>query len=497
MTFGIKPNLLNKAQQFLNQSNGLPSMKIVTNTKEQPKTKGNKGSKQINNRKQEPKKTVYSKGVVDTNGANEIQFKEMFNFNLNNITDFKPILNKKRNSSGKAILTFSTCVPPLKTHGKDQEKEINPLLLNPTRCNACQLHGHHTTKCRSKKIRCTFCSGAHASRDCHVDFHYWPYICFHCSKNPNLNSNHSANHPMCPTWIKYKQGINEQNNVIRQEWEQRKNENRQTKLPPSIFPSQSPPSFGTTDNIPTHPPSAPTFAQTVSTVRKPAPVQTPTLNLPPAAQSIDLSSRGNRIMQVNEVAAILKFLLSPANLTAIQVMDETKRNDYIDRLVSAPHAFTEKDMHQNKPASDNNPRVDVTLNDCTPEPPVETTSMSEGCNDASLTEVCETKQNCSAIPATHTEIAKPDVSSLLLRNSTHRTWDRNLIAVSATPGRKTRATPNGRKVNTGGSNQRQGHMMRRLLNSKDKKLKTMTVADRGVDLPPPVLSRKGQQPPKH
>ena len=88
MTFGIKPYLLNKAQQFLNQSNGLPSMKIVTITKDQPKTKGNKGNKQINNGKLEPKKTVYSKGVVDTNGANEIQFKEMFNFNLNNITDF-------------------------------------------------------------------------------------------------------------------------------------------------------------------------------------------------------------------------------------------------------------------------------------------------------------------------------------------------------------------------------------------------------------------------
>ena len=236
MTFGIKPYLLNKAQQFLNQSNGLPSMKIVTNTKDQPKTKGNKT---INKGKPEPKKTVYSKGVVDTNGANEIQFKEMFNFNLNNITEFKPIHNKKRNNSGKAILTFSTCVPPLKIHGKDQEKdqekEINPLLLNPTRCNACQLHGHHTTKCRSNKIRCTFCSGAHASRDCHVEFHYWPYICFHCIKNPNLNSNHSANHPMCPTWIKYKQGINEQNNVIEQEWEQeweqRKNENSHFMTP--------------------------------------------------------------------------------------------------------------------------------------------------------------------------------------------------------------------------------------------------------------------------
>ena len=160
-------------------------------------------------------------------------------------------------------------------------------------------------------------------------------------------------------------------------------------------------------------------------------------------------------------------------------MDETRRNDYIDRLVTAPHAFTEKDMHPNKPTPDDNPHVDVTLNECTSEPPMETASMSEGCNDATPTEVCETKHNCSAPPATQSENAKPDVSSLLLRNSVHHLWDRNLIAVSATPGRKTRATPTGRKVNTGGSYQRQGHMMRRLLNSKEKKLKTMTVADGG------------------
>ena len=79
ITFGIKPYLLNKAQQFLNQSNGLPSMKIVNSNKDQPKPKGNKS---INKGKPELKKTVNSKGVVDTNGANENQFKEMFSFTL-------------------------------------------------------------------------------------------------------------------------------------------------------------------------------------------------------------------------------------------------------------------------------------------------------------------------------------------------------------------------------------------------------------------------------
>ena len=100
-------------------------------------------------------------------------------------------------------------------------------------------------------------------------------------------------------------------------------------------------------------------------------------------------------MQVNEGAAILKFLLRPANLAAIQAMDENKRDDYIDRVVSTPHAFTEKDMHPNKTTPDDNPLVDVTLNDRTPVPPMETASLSEGCSDATPTDVRETQQTAA------------------------------------------------------------------------------------------------------
>ena len=127
ITFGIKPYLLNKAQQFLNQSNGLPSMKTVIKISQNLREISLSTKENANQ-----KKTVYSKGLVDTNGANENQFKEMFSFNLNDITAFQPIRNKKGNNTGKAILTFSMCVLPLKIHGNDQEKEINPLLLNPT-----------------------------------------------------------------------------------------------------------------------------------------------------------------------------------------------------------------------------------------------------------------------------------------------------------------------------------------------------------------------------
>ena len=136
---------------------------------------------------------------------------------------------------------------------------------------------------------------------------------------------------MCPTWIKYKKGINAQNMVIKHEWEQSKSKNNQTKLPPSTITSQPAPTFSTTDTT-SDPTPAPTFAQAVSTLSKPAPAQItpPMLDLPSGVQSLDLSSRSNRIMQVNEVAAILKFLLRPANLAAIQAIDENKRDDYTD-----------------------------------------------------------------------------------------------------------------------------------------------------------------------
>ena len=69
-------------------------------------------------------------------------------------------------------------------------------------------------------------------------------------------------------------------------------------------------------------------------------------------------------MQVNEVAAILKYPLRPTNLSAIQNMDENKRDDYdIDRLVLAPQALSEKEMHPSANTPDNNSLVVVALSE--------------------------------------------------------------------------------------------------------------------------------------
>ena len=333
VSFGVKPHQLNKAKEFVNQSNGLDHLKIKTNEQNKP----NVNSKKTKQASKEPAK---SKGIVDTNGASEKQFKETFNFNANRITDFQPIKNKWGKLSGKAILTFDMCEPPLEVHSEEHVKEIKPLLFNPTRCNVCQNHGHHTARCKSNTVRCTYCCGAHRSKDCQVDFRFYPYLCFNCVKEKRTDTNHSANHPGCKSWVDYKARINVKNQSIMQQWEQRK---AGTKLkwnspPPSSSPSTLPAPTNLSNLTISAPATtpAPSYAQALSHSHKPSEPE-----LPHSVKTLDVTAKGNNMMQVKGLAAILKFLLRSDNLSAIQNMDASKRDDYIERLVSAPHLFNE------------------------------------------------------------------------------------------------------------------------------------------------------------
>ena len=206
ITFRVPQYLYAKAKEFLNQSSNLPTLKLVTKPNQQYKPQ----------RKEDGRKKNISKGVVNIKGENETQFKTAFNFKANQISHYQLIFNRWGKSTGKAILTFDACEPPLFIQGVGQEKTISPLLYKPVRCNNCQDLGHCGVVCRKSKPPCINCDGDHAAEKCHWDFYRVPFNCHNCK------GNHTANFAGCPARIKYKHEINLKNKVIIKEWNDRK-----------------------------------------------------------------------------------------------------------------------------------------------------------------------------------------------------------------------------------------------------------------------------------
>ena len=142
----------------------------------------------------------------------------MYDFEVNNMTNFQSITNKWGKNLGKAIITFSTPEPPFHIRSEFNVKEIHPLhplQSKPVRCNNCREWGHKDFKCRNK-VRCMNCSDSHMTKNCRKDFRFTRFVCFNCK------GNHTANHPICLAWNQYKHSIEVKNQDTLNDWEQRK-----------------------------------------------------------------------------------------------------------------------------------------------------------------------------------------------------------------------------------------------------------------------------------
>ena len=337
LTFKLPQHLYNKAKQFVNQSSTLPTLKVVNKSNKQT-GHVNKHTKQAN-KNTKPK---YSKGIVETNGANETQFRDTFAFGKNNISSFQPIYSKHGKNTGRAILTFETSLPPLFIEGTDQIKAVKPMYYTPVRCNKCQEFGHRDSKCKSTKTRCTNCSSNHLRNECRVDFRRYPFRCYNCNDNDN---NHTANHPMCPAWLKYKEEIRIKNMTITQEWEARRHAHFSTKENNATAHPKA-------TNIP-HSDKGQTYAQALSPKDNPAkqanaqPQVTPPTHVNAAPlpdlkipeQAINAIPSNKNFIHIKDLTLVLKHLLSSDNLARLQNMQTENRDKYLELLVASPHFF--------------------------------------------------------------------------------------------------------------------------------------------------------------
>ena len=342
ITFRVPQYLFAKAKEFLNQSSNLPTLKLVNKPNQQSKSQS----------KAEIRKKSISKGVVNINGENETQFKAAFNFKANQISHYQPIFNRWGKSTGKAILMFDACEPPLFIQGVGQEKTVSPLLYKPVRCNNCQDLGHRGAVCRKSKPRCINCDGDHAAEKCHWDFNCVPFNCHNCK------GNHTANFAGCPAWLRYKHEINLKNKAITKEWNDRKlnavsqqeNQVNSTSTQPTQY-SQSVSIRSYAQTVSSKPPSFYATSDT-SAPRNPThignhPPQTRTTPGPTPANPVELAlptilegqQPKNILIQTQQVAINLKFLLRPGHIAALQAMPENKRDEYIEHLSGTPEVF--------------------------------------------------------------------------------------------------------------------------------------------------------------
>ena len=342
ITFRVPQYLYAKAEEFLNQSSNLPTLKLVNKPKQQSKPQ----------LKADVKKKSISKGVVNINGENETQFKAAFNFKANQISHYQPIFNRWGKSTGKAILTFDACEPPLFIQGAGQEKTVSPLLYKPVRCNNCQDLGHRGAICKKSKPRCINCDGDHAAEKCHWDFYRVPFNCHNCK------GNHTANFAGCPAWLRYKHEINLKNKDLTKAWNNRKlnaqlqqeNQVNSTSAQPTQY-RQSTSTKSYAQTVSSQPPS--TYATSV-TPAPPNPThignhppQTRTTPGPKPDNPVELvlptilegQLPKNKFIQTQQVATILKFLFRPGHIAALQAMSENKRDEYIEHLSGTPEVF--------------------------------------------------------------------------------------------------------------------------------------------------------------
>ena len=165
-------------------------------------------------------------------------------------------------------------------------------------------------------------------------------------------------------------------------------------------------------------------------------------------------------------------------------MDENKRDDFIEHLVSAPHLFTEA---ANKCESSPHDILDLTDND------------SEQPNAATESEVSKPQPICNTPIVCQSANKTESLQQLLAKNTPqtptlsqmwHTGIDKTMKASPRRSGKKTRSVASGKGVFAKGSSQRQGHIARR--QNKQKEIASMSVVDRCVDDRIPIVTSKGQ-----
>ena len=324
VTFKVASHFIGKAKSFLSRSTKLPSLKLVNQDSPRQQNEVNKPTNQ-----KPSNKPSFSKGIMFTNGATENQIRDMFNFEVNNMTNFQPITNKWGKNMGKAIITFSTPEPPFYVRSGINVKEIHPLQSRPVRCNNCQELGHKDFKCRNK-ARCMNCSDPHMTKNCRKDFRYTRFVCFNC------NDNHTANHPMCPAWNQYKHSIEVKNQATLNDWGQRKKAHMASLNRPNtpVIPTKA-------NDLST----ACTYAQSVTAPQGGLSTPEPK-NLPPAQPQqgkpaspakisipehlVGQAPEKRTVISAAQVAKILKYILQPSNLKALQAMGNQDRDVFLD-----------------------------------------------------------------------------------------------------------------------------------------------------------------------
>ena len=155
-------------------------------------------------------------------------------------------------------------------------------------------------KCKNSYFVCAYCAGAHPSSTCAAKYNPYCYTCANCS------GNHTTFYQYCPAYLKYKATIDRKNESIKAEWEHRTKENA------------------------------------ISTKKDETPLARTNKKENQKIQKIsktEIRSTGNAIISKNTLATILKTILNPHNLSALQAMNEETRNKTIDEIVEKPIAF--------------------------------------------------------------------------------------------------------------------------------------------------------------
>ena len=341
VSFIIRSALLTKASQFVNQSLGLPDLRFTTSKKQQ--------TGKSRNAQNTPKHT--SKGIIDTH-LTAAEFAKKFNMNRNNIIEFKPITSKS--GTKQAILTFNTSIAPLHIVSDNQSLEVSPLLLAVHRCYKCQHFGHTHARCRNQYTRCMFCSRDHASGICQEVRAPRPnLIC------PNCNfQGHAAGNQFCPALRDYKAKIDTMNRQIMTDWEARKTAAKHT---PNN--TQAPPPK----------PMQASYAQVTEATTRPkqAPAEPPQNTITPLILPPVNKDRSGSLVSKENLATILKCLLTPDTLSQLQTMTETQREDAIDAVVYSTDAF----VHKNQKQTDQVITIEDEPETTTQQPPVQTSTF--------------------------------------------------------------------------------------------------------------------------
>ena len=399
VSFTIRNALLSKASHFINQSLGLPDLRYTTTNQKQARK-----SRNTHNTTQHT-----SKGIIDTH-LSKAEFAKKFNMNKNNIIAFKPINSKS--GTKQAILTFSTSKAPLHVTSDTTKTEVAPLLLAIHRCYKCQHFGHTHARCRNTYTRCMFCSLDHASGICMER----NLVC------PNCNfQGHAAGNQFCPALREYKAKIESINQQILSDWEARKKAANHTST-----------------NTPAPPPKPmqASYAQIAESNKKPNQAPAEPQKTPLILSTAD-KNQGRQLVTKQNLATILKCLLTPDTLAQLQTMTESQREDIIDAVVYSPDEFVLKNRKEEDQVItiDDEPGTTTTHQTSVQSPALDTNIALTGMNKLAQSNSAPTHQNKTNAGTKSPRANKSPGSNDMTRSKSRRV---TFTALKSSPGKPLR-----------------------------------------------------------